>query len=299
MGIKENEMDQNDIDSKLAALEEEPEVEVEVDPEQEEVEEVEEESAASEDDTDEEEPSESEGDEDEEEEDLDLSDSETGLIRAVQAEREKRQDSEKQLAEIKESLEKLQETVVSSKAPATLEEAYERDEKGVTDELNANIAQAVKDGDTLEELRLRDLKDNLKEASRRKKETQTKQQAKETEIATLLYSSIPDFDQKKAKELTEFATETLGFEMDDLNERTNIQKHGVEAVKEIVRINKAYKKSQVPKKAKGKKVKKATTVEKGGKGVKKTVVNAQKLIEKARKSGSQEDWMEVIEKRFG
>jgi hypothetical protein len=296
---RETELSQQDIDDKLAALEEEPEVEVEVEPEQEEVEEVEEESAASEDDTDEQEPLESEGDEDEDEEDLDLSNSESGLIKAVQAEREKRQDSEKQLAEIKESLEKLQETVVSSQTPRTLEDAYERDEKGVTDNINANIAQAVADGDVLEAERLRDLKEELRTNKRNKTESQTQQKAKETEIATLLYSSIPDFDQKKAKELADFATETLGFEMDDLNERTNVQKHGVEAVKEIVRINKAYQKSQVPNKAKKKKVKRATSVEKGGKGVKKTVVNAQQLIEKARKSGSQEDWMDVIEKRFG
>jgi len=304
---RETELSQSDIDAKLAALEEAPqEEEVEVEPEQEEVVEEEEESAASEDDTDYEEPAESAGDDEieEEEDEAELNDAEAGLLKTAVAERKKRQESERKLEEIQETLKKLEETVVSSQAPRTLEDAYERDPKGVTENINANIAQAAETGDTLEVERLRDLKEDLRVQSRQRKETQKLQQSKQTEIDTLLFSSIPDFCQEKARALAEFALEELGYEtMDEINDKTHAGKRGVEGIREIIRINKLYEKARgkakAPATAKKKKVKKATQVEKTGAGVKQKVNTEAQLIAKAKKSGDKDDWAAVIEARLG
>lgn len=294
------ELSQQEIDEKLAALEVEPEVEeVEVEPEAQEVEEEEEESAASEDDTDEYEPEASSGDEEDDGEDEeDLSKSESGLLAAVKAEREKRQESQKQLEEIQSTLKQLQETVVSQQKPGTLEEAYDRDEKGVIDNINVNIATAVDSGDVLEAERLRDLKESLRSGKQKRAQEaqQTKQQ--QTEIVTQLNLSVPGFttDPDKAKQLTDFALKHMGFTDEELTRKTHIPTGGMEAVREIARIEKAYQQSQLPNQAKKKKVKKATSVEKGGKGIKKSVKNADDLIKEARKTG---DWSKVIEGRFG
>jgi len=284
-------MTQEEIDAKLAGLEE-PQEEVEVEPEEEEVVE-EEESAPSPDDTDDEEPAESAGDDDEEEE-VDLSKSEKGLLEATKAERRKRQEAEEKLDRLQSSLDNLQETVTSSQAPKTLADAYERDQKGVTDNINANIAQANEDGNIVEVERLRDLKADLRQQSSTKESNTHRVTQQQQEIANLLTSKIPDFGKDKAKELTAFAIDQLEYTDADLTEKTNISKHGVGAVNEIVRINKLFEKSKAPTTAKKKKVKKATTVEKGGKAGKKSVASTQKLIDEARKSG---DWSAVLEAR--
>jgi hypothetical protein len=221
------------------------------------------------------------------------------LIQATIAERKKRQAAEEKLDKLQESLNQLQETVTSSQQPRTLEDAYERDPKGVTDNINANIAEAVNNSDTLEAERLRDLKEDLRSKSQQKQNNNQKSQQRQTEISTALFSNIPDWSAEKAKTLTDFAVGELEYTDADLTEKTSIEKHGVEAIKEIVRINKLYEKSQIPSKAKKKKVKKATSVEKSGKSGKKAVSDAKALIKNARKSGSVEDWMDVIEKRLG
>lgn len=294
------EMSQEDIDAKLAAMEVEPESEeVEVEPEDNEVEE-EEESAASEDDTDEDEPLASEGDdeEDEEDEELDLSKSEAGLLATAKAERVKRQETERKLEEIQATLAQLNEAVVSQKKPGTLEEAYDRDEKGVIDNINVNIANAVENNDVLEAERLRDLKETLRSGKMKRAQEAQQTQQQQTEIVTQLNLSVPGFttDPNKAKELTDFALKHMGFTDEELTRKTSIPHLGMEAVREIARIEKAFQQSQVPGKAKKKKVKKATSVEKSGKGIKKTVKDADALIKEARKTG---DWSKVIEGRFG
>jgi len=292
---REKEMTQEEIDAKLAELEETPSEEVEVEPEQEEVAE-EEESAASEDDTDEEEPSESEGDDEdeEEEEELDLSKSEAGLLKTAISERKKRQETEAKLERIQETLESLENAVKGSQQPATIEEAYERDQKGVIDNINASIANADAEGNTLEVERLRDLKEDLRQKLRQKQESKQQITTKQTEIAAQLFSNVPDFGPEKAKLLTAFAIKNLEYTDKELSEKCNINKYGLEAVREIVRINKLYEKTKIPDAALKKKVKKPTTVEKGGKGAPKTKTNVQALVKEARKTG---DWQSVLEAR--
>lgn len=288
---RETDLSPQDIDAKLASLEEveeEESEEVEVEPE-EETDEEEEESFTSEDDTEDDEPEDSSGDYEEDEE---LSKSESGLIKAVKAEREKRKETEKMLKEMQETLNNLNQTVTNSQQPRTLEEAYERDEKGVTENINLKIKEADELGDTLEVERLRDLKASLRDSVRKKQETQQFASQKQQELATKLFAAVPDF-QKKQPELTKFAIEELGYTDEEIA-LTNVAKHGENAVREIARINRLYEKTQAKSNVKKKRTKKATTVEKGGKGVPKSAPSHAKLLDEARRTGN---WSKVLEDR--
>ena len=200
---------------------------------------------------------------------------------------------------------KLQETAETRRQyeakmsePKNIFEAFERDPSGVRRQLNEAIFQkASEDPFSEETLKLQKLKGDLEifEIESRKNSQMADNIVKEND--SFVRNAIPDFNDKKAQELTNFAIQEMGLTVNDIAYLTNHQ-HGGLAGKITVGINKLYQKFNAGKTAETKAVKPIAPPSLGRAGTSVEVnPNKGSDIKKAMNSGKIEDWGAYIEQK--
>lgn len=202
-------------------------------------------------------------------------------------------------AELRKQMQQLQETVekaIPKPAPKDIYEAYDQDPEGVTKFINNKIDELIDSGADMKDV------EKLRETRYRLKERGVKQdvaspvdqdQLKAQQTVAALVSAIPDIEEKQ-QELKAYAMEVMGYSEQELLAATALTR-GEDAVKEIVRINNAYRKYTAPVRAKKKaKRKQPTSVEKSGGGFDKQDTTISDLKTKAKKTGESGDWFDVF-----
>lgn len=220
-------------------------------------------------------------------------DRKTVPLTALEDERRKRQEYERQLKELQEGLNEVK-GKVPQEAPKDIFEAFDRDPKGVTRDLNARIKQLRAEdpiGYADEIDSLQDLKSDLRVREVQNIQKQLQKQTKTSEVLQKINSVVPDFNSKVGV-LEEFAIKELGYTREDLIRATNFD-NGDAAVREVARINKLYERFHAKPEKKVVK-KKPTEVEGAGKGIKKADVSREELMARAKETGDWAGYMEQL-----
>lgn len=175
----------------------------------------------------------------------------------------------------------------------TLEEAFDKDPRGVMQAIDAEIAKKI-DEDPMEAMRLQNVRLQLSERRMQQQEQYSRANQMVVQTQAQIKSAIPDFDTK-AEKLTEFAT-TLGFTPDELGVLTDPARTGAFAAKLTLALNSAYDMMHSGASLKNKQVKNPTKVESAGAGLKpKANASLDSYKQKAMSSGSVDDWANYYE----
>ena len=213
-------------------------------------------------------------------------------LAALEDERKKRQLLEETVQGIRNDVDSQK----SQTPPKTLEEAYDRDPKGVMSDLTAEIRRLrtedrFENADRIDELA--DRKDELRQRGANAvvadATKQLNQQSSVQKVLSIVTREIPDFNQKLPA-LEEFAVKELDYTLDEFRART-APEQGDMAAREFIRVNKLFNRLNAKPQAKVVKAK-PTSVEGAGKGVAPQAVSIDSLMEKAKKSG---DWTEYFD----
>jgi hypothetical protein len=207
-------------------------------------------------------------------------------VAALKDERGKRQALEDELKGYKDGVAAVQKQQPEA-APATLEEAFDRDPKGVVRDLNLEIRR-LRDEDGIGNANdidtLLDRKADLRNREFQNLQQQMNQQTSVQKVLATVTREIPDFNAKLPI-LEAFAVQELDYTLEEFRQRT-APEHGDMAAKEFIRVNKLYDRLNAKPQAKVVKAK-ATKVEGAGKGVSSAGPDLNTLKEQAMSSG---DW---------
>lgn len=215
-------------------------------------------------------------------------------------ERKKRQELERQLAEIKEEIQRSK----PQAPPKDIYEAFERDPDGVVKSLNAEIDKLADEdpyGNAKQLERLRDLKAELRQREVSKITTQLSQQTEASKVIAEVTASCPGIDKLLAKPdaaspslLEQFAVEKLGYTAEDFDELA--PHRGQSAARKFRQLYNAYQLAH-PEPEKKEARPRPTPVEPAGKGIARQAPNLDALKAKAMKTGSNDDWALYLEAR--
>lgn len=171
-------------------------------------------------------------------------------------------------AELRKALQALDEKVekaLPKPPPKDIYEAYDQDPDGVMSYIEKQIDVAIDNQDKVSLDKLREARERIRIHASKPKPVEDNTN-KVAIAATELLRAIPDIEDKQ-NDLKKYALEVMGYDPEELIAATDISIRGEAAVKEILRINRAYDKYQAPRKAQAKaKRKKPTQVEKTGGG---------------------------------
>lgn len=198
-------------------------------------------------------------------------------------------------AELRRQMEELSETVKNAlpkPQPKDIFEAFDQDPKGVMTFVNNQIQERIAAGDTVGVEQLRETRDQLRDY-RDSQPPAVEPVVAQSTAAVELLAAIPDIKEKQHV-LRDYALQVMGYTEAELVELTDLQR-GEAAVRETIRINNAYERSQAPKRAAKKAVKKKPAkVEKTGGGFEQPETTNKDRIAQAKKSGSKQDWLDVF-----
>jgi hypothetical protein len=186
-----------------------------------------------------------------------------------------------------EDLRKRQEPA-QKREPQTIEEHFDANPEGVLTWVNQQIsaAQAAYDDDKVRELQAQ--KTDLVARG-------LLNQQRQASVGTLnaeMYKAVPDFDAKRPQ-LQALAVE-YGLNEKEAADILNPAVVGETAVRMAKMLNKAHTVANAGKTAKTKEVKKATKVEPAGNGGFSNNNTSHKQLERAKASGSLDDWASVL-----
>ena len=200
----------------------------------------------------------------------------------------------KELQALKESVEK----VLPKPKPKDIYEAYDQDPTGTDNFINAKIEEAIQAQDPVELERMKEYRERLR-IYKQEKAMQAKQNAPPSDleiqkVAAKLVQAVPNIAEIQTN-LRDYALQVMGYEADELAELTDL-KRGTAAIREIQRIKNAWDKHTAARRAQAKaKKKRPAPVEKPGGGFKQNETTLKDLKQRAIKTGSKKDWLQVFE----
>lgn len=200
-----------------------------------------------------------------------LSEEGQAVMRAMQAgltpKLQETSELRKELAEIKEALKSSQ----PKPPPKDIYEAFDQDPDTVMGFVNQKISSLIDEKAPVHEIeRVREIREALKERKHQTELHAAKAQSGLSEVQAALVQAVPDI-QQKGEALSKFAVDVLGYSLEELQASTHLASRGIEAVREIARINTAYEKFNAGNRAKMKqKIRTKTKTEKPGDGFQKS-----------------------------
>ncbi|MEW6095368.1 MAG: hypothetical protein AB1567_02410 [bacterium] len=204
------------------------------------------------------------------------------------------------LAEERKAFEKEQEAFKAQQVqaqPKSLEEAYFQNPVEVLGYLDNQIVAKQQEGDIEEVNKLINVKLNLIAQRQQYLENIAKQREEEGRIIADIKAQIPDFEIKASK-IGEFAKKELGLTEDDILTLTN-PRLGRTSVRLITAISKVYDLYNADKNLQKKEVPLSNLNIQPAGTIGKYSPNLTSLLEKAKTSGTEEDWSAYILAKTG
>ena len=219
-------------------------------------------------------------------------------VKAVIEERKKRQELEAQLQAVQQRQDEMLRAIQANQPvtpPKDVYEAYDRDPQGVVRDLNAEIKRLVAEdpygqADKIEGLR--DLKDELRRREVSNITQTLSQQTQAQQVLGAIHQAIPDF-ANRFQPLCKFACDELGYDPQELAQAVDVRR-GEAAVREWKRIDKMFQKMNATPTTKEARPR-ATPVEPAGRGIPKSQPNHNAIFERAKQTGSTQDWAAYLE----
>jgi hypothetical protein len=210
--------------------------------------------------------------------------------KAYHVEKEKRQRLEKENQELRQKLESSAKPV---KQPETLEEFFDVDPGGTLSHVDRQIKEAEAAFDTDAAQEWRNKKTDLVARGLINQQTKQTRESHVSKVNSEIYKAIPDFDAKRP-ELVATAID-LGLNESEAQQIMDPAIVGESASRMAKMLNRVHAIVNAGKTAKSKEVKQPTKVEAAGNGGFSNKNTTHKQLERAKASGSMDDWASLLE----